>query len=397
MKTVDARSAAKRIATALSAAAMALVTLPSTASATPHSGEPAIVSLGDSFIAAPGGRWLGNSNDPFGDRNGTDRAYTNGRYDTTRVYGDSGECYRSDTTEVRSAAIPFEGGMLKTVNLACSGATAENIPPLEAGGRPFKGEPPQGDQLDQVAKQDSVRAIVLSVSGNDVGFGDIIANCIVAFKNPFGTPCHVSEQAALDAKLDRAMVLLDKAVKDIRFVMARNGYEETGVNAYRLVVQSYPSPLPRASEMRYPQSGVLANSRTYQGCPLGDQDLDWARDSLVPALSSRIGAIARANNADFIDLSDAFQGHETCSKSTRVADAKNRPTSATMDWTRYFNTGVFQGSLEESFHPNAYGQRALGNCLNKWWFQTWWRNAGGAYKCVPGGRTDDQMSLDHVR
>lgn len=226
-----------------------------------------------------------------------------------------------------------------------------------------------------------MKAIVLSVSGNDLGFGDIITNCVLAFQNPFGRPCYASEQADLDWKMDRAMALLDKAVKDVRFVMAKSGYREYD---YRLVVQSYPSPLPRGSEMRYPQGGILGNNRTYQGCPMFDADLNWARDSLVPALSSRIGEIAQGNRADFLDLSDAFQGHEACSKSTRVADAQNRPTSATMDWTRIFNTGVFQGSLEESFHPNAYGQRALGHCLNQWWFMTWPRNMGGAYKCVPG-------------
>ncbi|MCX5000577.1 GDSL-type esterase/lipase family protein [Streptomyces longwoodensis] len=393
MKTTGVRSVAMRIAAALSVAAVATLSVPAQSSATPNSGLPTIVSLGDSYIAAPGGRWFGNSNDPLGNRNGTDRAYAAGTYDTTRVYGSSGDCYRSDTTEVNSAAIPYEGGMLKTVNLACSGSKAENIWPAEAGGQPLKGEQPQGDQLKEVAQRDDVKAIVLSVSGNDLGFGDIITNCVLAFQNPFGRPCYASEQADLDWKMDRAMALLDKAVKDVRFVMAKSGYREYD---YRLVVQSYPSPLPRGNEMRYPQGGILGNNRTYQGCPMFDADLNWARDSLVPALSSRIGEIAQGNRADFLDLSDAFQGHEACSKSTRVADAQNRPTSATMDWTRIFNTGVFQGSLEESFHPNAYGQRALGHCLNQWWFMTWPRNMGGAYKCVPEGRRDDQMALSVI-
>ncbi|MGW9436055.1 SGNH/GDSL hydrolase family protein [Streptomyces sp. NPDC055607] len=400
MKNHGGRFSFRRIAVALGVSALSLTTLPMTATAAPNRGEPTIISMGDSFIAGTAGRWLGNSNDPFGDRNKTDRAfYLDPRwgptYDDTRVYGSSGSCFRSDTAEIKSAAIPYEGTKLNTVNLACSGATAKNVLSTAAGGQSFKGEAPQGDQLVTASKIHDVHAIVLSIGGNDMGFSDIIASCIGAYMAPFGKPCLTTQQATFDKKIDGAMALLDKTIKDIRRVMKNNGYTERGPDRYSLVVQSYPSPLPRASETRYPEGGIF-NQRIYQGCPLFNKDLTWARDTMVPRLSSRISEVVKANGADFLDLSDAFQGHETCSTSTRVADSKNLPLSATMDWSRYFNTAVFQGAFDESFHPNAFGQRALGNCLNKWWFENWMHNSGATYKCVPGGRQHDQMVLSYV-
>lgn len=306
--------------------------------------------------------------------------------------GDSGSA--TGRTRPVARARPFPpGGMLKTVNPACSGASAENIPPLEAGGKPSGREQSQDGRLDQVAKQDSVRAIV-PVSGNDVGFGDIIADCITASENPFGTSCHVSEQAALNTKPDRTVVLLGKAVKDIRSVMAENGYEETGVNAYRLVVQSHPSrclahrkrAIRRTAPWRTagPTRGAHRAIRTSAG-----HGAPW-----FPR--SRPGSVPRPRaQRRFHRPERRLPGHETCSEST-IADAKNRPASAATDWTRCFSTGVFQGGLKRSFHPNACGQRALGDFLGTVVVPYGVVQRGRRVQVRPG-RTDDQMSFGYVR
>ncbi|MGW9438091.1 GDSL-type esterase/lipase family protein [Streptomyces sp. NPDC055607] len=366
--------------------------LPSVVTAIPHPGAPVIVSMGDSFMAGTAGRWSGNSLDPFGNRNWTDRAYVNGRYEPQRVYGDSGTCYRSDTAEVHSAGITYKGVLEKTINLACSGATTKNIWRGAAGGQPYKGQLPQADVLNQVVQTNNVKTIVLSIGGNDVGFGDIIAACVVAYKIPLTDFCRNSQQPILNSKIDQAMANVDKTIKEIQAVMEYNGYRRNdAINSYRLVVQSYPSPVPRAREMRYPQNGT---ARTLAGCPLTDPDLDWARDSLVPQLSGRISQVAKANGVDFIDLSDALQGHETCSTFTQLASAQQAPYSSRFDWARYLSPGVLQGDLEESFHPNAYGQRALGNCLKKWSLKALTLPEGGSYKCSGWSNIrDDQMTF----
>ena len=70
----------------------ALVAAPASAHAGPGSATTAVVSLGDSYISGEAGRWQGNSVNPSGTRDGTDRAAYNCTavvcsYDGSRVYG----------------------------------------------------------------------------------------------------------------------------------------------------------------------------------------------------------------------------------------------------------------------------------------------------------------------
>ncbi len=103
--------------------------------------------MGDSYIAGESGRWDGNSSISSRDRRGTDRAaYRRGwfwRYDTSRVYGDSGACHRSDVAPLESADLAVDS----VFNLACSGAATQNLLPALAGGLAHKAEAPQIDQL----------------------------------------------------------------------------------------------------------------------------------------------------------------------------------------------------------------------------------------------------------
>ena len=69
------------------------------------------------------------------------------------------------------------------------------------------------------------------------------------------------------------------------------------------------------------------------------------------------------------------------------------PDSATHEWTRFVNQGsLTQGEIQELFHPNAFGQQALGRCLTLIWQQT-----GPAYACTnqPGEGADGmQLTAD---
>ena len=89
--------------------------VPAGAHAGPNSSRSAIVSLGDSYISGEAGRWQGNSINPAGNRDGTDRAAYNCTvatcsYDSARVYGLTAlnGCDRSDVAEIQSNAITAE-------------------------------------------------------------------------------------------------------------------------------------------------------------------------------------------------------------------------------------------------------------------------------------------------
>ncbi|WP_354638878.1 GDSL-type esterase/lipase family protein [Kitasatospora camelliae] len=319
-------------------------------------GPTATVSMGDSYISGEAGRWKGNSDTTSGSRDGTDRAWTGSAYDPARVYGSTyaSGCDRSDVAEVKSAS----GISQAQLNLACSGATSANVFRAANGGQSFKGEAPQADQLAALAGQYDIKLITLSVGGNDLGFADVISTCVQDYM-VWWSYCHDDQQAAVDSRIDAAMAGAAKSVDEIRAVMSAAGYAQ---GSYRIVLQSYPSPIPRSSENRYPESGW---SRTNTGgCPFWDQDADWARDSLVPQISDRLAGVAAAKGVQFLDLRDLLQGREVCAKATRLATPSTPPSATTSEWARFLDLGTtVQGTTQESFHPNYYAQLALGRCV----------------------------------
>ena len=345
---------------ALSLAVLAGIVSP--ASAGPGSGPTAAVSLGDSFISGQAGRWQGNSNDSLGNRGGTDRActmtLTGCRYDVGRVYLGGTRppgCARSDVAEIRSADLP----VAEKINLACSGAVTSGIFRASNGGRVFKGEPPQADQLARVAATRDVKFVVLSIGGNDIGFAQIVIDCVFAYVTQ-APPCTPVQRRNIEARLPRAVAGVRKSIDEIRAVMRATGYRPW---QYRLILQSYPSPVPRAAENRYPQVGPARGA--LGNCPFYDTDLDHARDDLVPRLDAELRAIALGKGAQFFSLRDTLQGHEMCARSAQLADATRPPSAARSEWARFIGlSAIFQGeTIEEEAHPNAYGQQAIGRCL----------------------------------
>ncbi|MFJ8624686.1 GDSL-type esterase/lipase family protein [Kitasatospora sp. NPDC093550] len=368
----------RRLLTAASALPLALAGLavatpasaaPAATAAVP-SGPTASVTLGDSYISGEAGRWKGNSAGTSGSRNGSDRAWNGSSYDPSRVYGAtaSSGCDRSDVAEVVSAST----GAQNEINLACSGAVTDNVFRASNGGQSFKGEAPQADQLATVARQNNVKLITLSIGGNDLGFSDIIAGCVKDYLIWYSY-CHDDAQAQIDGKMPAAMAGVGKAIDEIRAVMSDAGY---GQSDYRLVLQSYPSPIPRGAEMRYPESGWTRSNTG--GCPFWDGDADWARDTMVPQISQALAGVAAAKGAQFLDLSDMLQGREVCSTATRQPTATTGPSATTSEWARFLDGGLnsTQGALQESMHPNYYGQQAVGRCLT-----LLWGRSSGDYAC----------------
>lgn len=349
-----------RLALALASSA-ALVAAAPAAHAGPGSGPTAAVSLGDSYISGEAGRWQGNSIDPTPGHSGTDRACSASgpgcEADRSRVYvGGSAAngCHRSDVAEIHSAQLAVQ----ERVNIACSGAQTKHVFRKSAGGEGPKGEAPQADQLLDVARAKDVKLVVMTIGGNDLGFASIVAACLQAFAIQTG-PCNPGQQAVIDQNLAKATEGVGKAIQEVRAVMAEAGY---GSGDYRLIVQTYPSVVPRAAEARYPESA----ERDVHNCPFYDADLNWARDHAAPQIGAMVKRAAALERVEVIDLIDLLQGHEFCSKSTQEATPLAPPSPETSDWGRFVGaSSISQGATQESFHPNAYGQQAIGACLTQ--------------------------------
>ncbi|WP_100448810.1 GDSL-type esterase/lipase family protein [Glycomyces xiaoerkulensis] len=335
--------------------------------------EPAVISLGDSFISGEAGRWKGNGNTWRGSRYGTDLAAYNCwreiscSYDPTRVYGSSyaNGCNRSAGAEIKHLSSvringrSFEIDEGNRINIACSGATTEDV--LRAR---FKGEPPQIEQLANHAAAKDIKLIVLSIGGNDIGFSDVIASCAKAFSSPVEVRhCNERLRQPMKERIATMKPKVEEVLQSIRSTMGNAGYQPAD---YRLVLQSYPSPIPRGADNRYPETYARLNTG---GCPFFNDDSNWARDTIIPDLSEAHEKAARnVGGVDFLNLQDALDGHEVCAEGVRQSASGNTLDNplpkAESEWARFIVSGLTQGQQQESMHPNFYGQEEMGRCLN---------------------------------
>jgi hypothetical protein len=380
-----------KIVVSLSAALLCcLLTAAPSAPANPSSPSSAVVALGDSFISGEGGRWLGNSSADDDRRAGTDRAAyacdgDDCSHDPELVYGNSydSHCDRSDVAPIKSSAIAVD----VRFNLACSGASAENLWRPGHGGEELRGEPSQASTLGRVAKARDVRLVTLTVGANDLGFGEIVAHCAIVWTaTPDDDPkkCAHDGQRQLKRRRDQTERRVRKTLLEVRAVMSHAGYRRSD---YRLLVMGYASPIPAGHDFRYSEKGW---TRLQRGrCPFWDSDASWATLRATPFVNNVLRRVADAEQADFLDVAHALDGHQLCDRASKRATAERPPSEETSEWVRQLDPGCCQGRVRESFHPNAYGQRELGRCIALAY------GAGrGEFSCARTGRT---IASSHVQ
>ncbi len=296
------------------------------------------------------------------------------------------------------------------VNLACSGAKTENIRSVPQSSGPGS-VATQLDQLRVTADQYNIRLIVLSIGGNDLSFADIIKDCAKGYvlsSRLAPDTCNGDRNIEVTGRMSTAMTAVRLTIEEVQRVMSEKG---KAPGTYRFVLQSYPSPLPRGRDFAIPEVsgldptlGLLINPlfvlateyppRVTPGrCPVWDADATWARDTLVPMLSDNLRAVSLRTGVEFLDLRDLFEGHEVCRTGTTRS-----PNPATAEWARFIAAfepvlnplAPPQGAQEESMHPNALGEQAIGRCLTLVYAQ----EAGGRYACHgTAGQGPDSVTL----
>ncbi|WP_158716901.1 GDSL-type esterase/lipase family protein [Streptomyces rimosus] len=287
------------------------------------------VSLGDSYISGEAGRWLRNWRID-GDRGDRGRG----------VYGNSGSCHRSDSAPIHSldksySTVRHVPPRMRTLNFACSGAESSDVSS-------------QASQLENAAKNvgenGKIRAVYLSIGGNDAKFAKIIELCSQPQNDCSQAPHNLTVMNWIGGTKNK----IKEAVQSVKRAMQAAGY---GSGSYRLVLQSYPSPIPRSKENEY---NNWTTRWSKGGCPFNDGSSNFARDTVVKLVSAEVRDAAKEEGVEFLDLQNAFQGHEVCSKG--------------QEWIRYIKPGYksndklgdSDGDKQEFLHPNFHGQKEIG-------------------------------------
>ncbi|GAA0218988.1 GDSL-type esterase/lipase family protein [Cryptosporangium japonicum] len=299
---------------------LSALTAPSAVAAAPR---PAVVGLGDSFVSGEGaGNYLPGTN-------------RRGNF-----------CHRSRSAAIEHTALPGVRRPVR-VNLACAGASTADV---RLGGHHRYGEAPQAEQLRSVARRYDVRLIVLTVGVNDIGYANLAYDCIVAYLR-LGPRCQDAWTPIVRKRLGAAVPRIAQNVRDVRSVMRAAGY---GRDDYALVLQSYASPV--TGDIRYGSA-----SRGVFGCPVRDDDGNWAKNWVAGQISAAFARIAAAQGVRYLDLSPALRGREACARGISRFQEWSRGVSVDLAGVRH---GLGMNMLQQSAHPNARGHAQFAGCLS---------------------------------
>ena len=375
LRITPARMLTTFAATAVAVAGL-LVAAPAHADG-PGSGAAWVVSVGDSYISGEAGRWAGNSNasSSYADALGSTAYFDNASHTAETI----NRCHRSRSAEI------YLGGGVNGMNLACSGAKTATYTSSDGYFKPgldfynSGGQQGQALMLQNFAASHNVTMVAVSIGGNDFNFAGIVTDCVADFLySPSWWKDYCKDDSTVTSQMSSSNVAAVKAkiaaaFQNIRTAMRNAGYAD---NAWTLLVQNYPSPIPSSSGFRYSQSGYTRQSTG--GCGFWDADANYANSTLLPTIDNTVSGAATASgltNIKLLNIASAFNGRRLCENTVGLLEDKGL-TSWTQagavdktEWVNQIRTVTTAGSspyyIQESLHPNYWGQLALRSCVRK--------------------------------
>lgn len=264
------------------------------------------VAMGDSYSSGEGA-WDYEEGTDFDDR------------DDLWPFNDDEEahnrCHRSANaySQVLSGQNDFAGG---TTFVACSGSVMSDLD------HPNHKETDEDPQLDALG--DDVSLVTMSMGGNDLGFADVVKDCIVngARGVGFADSCQEKHDQRITDLLPQLQQQLIERYRQIR---------EAAPNA-RIVIVGYPQLF-------------VDNPQDSYGNLLFKEDQVWMNQKAA-ALNAMLRDAARQAGVEFVDPTDVFRAHGIGSDDPWINDLDlGGPGMMVAD--------------PSSFHPNAAGHAAL--------------------------------------
>lgn len=220
-------------------------------------------------------------------------------------------CLRSDNNYPHLVA---ERTGAQLTDVSCSGAQSRDFASAQAvrGGS----NPPQYDAITA-----DTQVVSVGIGGNDIGFGDIVRNCVSPV--PFGTPCRDRYSGTLEPRIDALQATLEGVLDEVR---------DRAPEA-RVLLVGYPQILPASGPGCYPV------------VPYTPGDVAYLR-GILERLNGVVRAAASGGGARFVDTAAPTTGHDVC----------------TAPGTRWIE-GLLPTEPAAPVHPNARGAQALADAV----------------------------------
>lgn len=368
---------------------------------------PTAVAMGDSFISGEGaGGYL-----PVADQSGVVRGFPG----WSAANSDPYFCHRSANASIQVADLP---GITQRVNIACSGAQPADMATASSARPAGRSVAAQITQLRAVAQTHDIDLVLLGLGSNNsqFTFGGVAAECAgrfvadgytgwwevwIHFAN-WVTGAELNERPCSDADFaTAAQVAAARAETTAAVRQVLDVLDEIDADGeHRVVLQDYTNPLPLAFAEQYlTEDGrsdtrdkyrALVDERYAAGCPADVATLAPAHrfsqnlGGLVAGVAGTLQSERPGAQITYLNVQRAFDGARLCERPgspgtslatpLRVMDGPSgvhvqsfgpydkfdikRVTDTCQD---YYQT------CQETWHPNAAGQQALGRCLRGAW------------------------------
>lgn len=198
------------------------------------------------------------------------------------------------------------------------------------------------------------RIVTVSIGGNDIGFGDLLQDCVEPHVSR-----HISDSTCYNTYEDRLELskLADRTVPRWTALYSQLQRESPGMRLYAI---------------SYPQL-VSDTGNCALNVQLNKSELEFA-ESIVDYLDQDIRKAALAAGIPYVDISQALNGHRLCE--TASYNVAVNGLTAGKD-AGILGTKIFG---RESYHPNALGQQLIEQAILK---QT--HNLAGTVSDNPSG------------
>ena len=181
--------------------------------------------------------------------------------------------------------------------------------------------------LQQFAATHNVKAVTVLIGANNYGFADIVQTCIEDFLlSPSWWPNYCNDDSNVKAYFTSSSIAtqtadIKGAILNVRQAMLNDGYADS---SYKIIVQTYSSPIPNGSGFRYSQSGYTRQSTG--GCGFWNNDANWANSTAVPTIDNSVKQRRRARpgstNYVILDDQNALVGHRLCENTVGLLEEK---------------------------------------------------------------------------
>ncbi|WP_309141984.1 SGNH/GDSL hydrolase family protein [Streptomyces griseicoloratus] len=304
--------------------------------------------LGDSYAA---GIFVGQPSPPLGsaDRDGCDR--TTGSY--------------PQLVARALAADPPAGREVKLTDVSCGGATIAEIAttgqtPISPLQPPAGGWPSLAPQADRAQLSAGTEVVTISVGGNSLPFGRMLASCLLAGvgRPDQAAPCRDAYEAG-GSSLDPESIhdKYDRITREYTAML--RAVQQKAPNA-KIITVGYPTVVPEdpsicdrqdTTELAAPIQGIGTASATHG-------DIAWLHE-VGTRLNEIIQGVTEASGGQYVDTATSTVGHDGC-RPRGVKWVEGVCGQAGSYWPDALRFGLLtvecsSGNRVTLVHPNAGG------------------------------------------